>query len=71
MGQSYDDVLGDMIAVAREAGGLTLGYFSRFRELKIGVKGPADFVSEADKESELLIRRNLLARYPRLTHSRG
>src|SRR5436189_5029564 len=63
MGQSYDAVLGDMVAVAREAGGLTLGYFRRFRELEIGVKGPADFVSEADKESELLIRRDLLARY--------
>src|SRR5260221_418677 len=53
-----------MVAVAREAGALTLGYFRRFRELEIGIKGPADFVSEADKESELLIRRFLFARYP-------
>ena len=65
MSQSYEAVLADMVAVAREAGALTLRYFRRFRELEIGVKGPADFVSEADKESELLIRRYLLlARYP-------
>lgn len=60
----YADVLADMVAVAREAGELTLGHFRRFRELEIGVKGPADFVSEADRESELLIRRRLLERYP-------
>jgi len=53
---NYDAVLADMVAVAREAGALTLTYFKRFRELEIGIKGPADFVSEADKESELLIR---------------
>ncbi len=60
----YDDVLADMVAVAREAGALTLGYFRRFRELEIGINGPADFVSEADRESELLIRERLAARYP-------
>ena len=60
----YEEVLADMVPVAREAGALTLGYFRRFRELEIGIKGPADFVSEADKESELLIRRFLFERYP-------
>lgn len=53
-----------MEAVARAAGALTLGYFKRFRDLEIGIKGPADFVSEADKESELLIRKFLFERYP-------
>lgn len=61
---NYDAVLADMIAVAREAGDLTLGYFKRFRDLEIGIKGPADFVSEADMESEKLIRKYLFARYP-------
>jgi myo-inositol-1(or 4)-monophosphatase len=61
---SYDAVLADMVAVAREAGALTLSYFKRFRELEIGIKGPADFVSEADMESEKLIRKFLLSRYP-------
>jgi myo-inositol-1(or 4)-monophosphatase len=61
---SYDDVLADIVGVAREAGTLTLGHFGRFRELEIGIKGPADFVSDADRESELLIRRRLFERYP-------
>lgn len=62
--QSYERVLADMVAVAREAGALTLGHFARFRDLEIGVKGPADFVSEADRQSELLIRNFLNSRYP-------
>ena len=53
-----------MVAVAREAGALTLRHFARFRELEVGIKGPADFVSEADRESELLIRKRLFERYP-------
>lgn len=61
---NYDAVLADMIAVARQAGALTLEHFKRFRELEIGIKGPADFVSEADKQSELLIRKELGERYP-------
>ena len=62
--QRYDDVLADMTSVAREAGAVTLRHFARFRELEIGIKGPADFVSDADRELELLIRERLLARYP-------
>ena len=61
---NYDAVLADMVAVAREAGVLTLRHFARFRELEIGIKGPADFVSDADRESEQLIRKYLFARYP-------
>lgn len=61
---NYERVLSDMVETAREAGALTLGYFARFRELDIGIKGPADFVSEADMESEKLIRARLIGRYP-------
>ncbi|MBN9344800.1 MAG: inositol monophosphatase [Devosia sp.] len=61
---NYDAVLADMVAVAREAGALTLRHFARFRDLEIGIKGPADFVSDADRESEQLIRKELFARYP-------
>ena len=64
MPENYSVILSDMVAVAREAGSLTQGYFKRFRELEIGIKGPADFVSDADKESEQLIRKYLFARYP-------
>lgn len=60
----YQAVLADMVAVAREAGALTQGYFERFRDIEIGIKGPADFVSDADKNSELLIRKYLFERYP-------
>ncbi|MBU1306251.1 MAG: inositol monophosphatase, partial [Alphaproteobacteria bacterium] len=61
---NYQSVLDDMVTIAREAGALTLDYFAKFRDLEIGIKGPADFVSEADKESELLIRKFLFERYP-------
>ncbi|MET3898499.1 myo-inositol-1(or 4)-monophosphatase [Devosia sp. UYZn731] len=64
MSTDYDAVLADITELARQAGALTLGYFKRFRELEIGIKGPADFVSDADKESELLIRKFLFERYP-------
>lgn len=60
----YHAVLQDIVQAAREAGALTLRYFRRFRELEVGIKGPADFVSEADTESEKLIRSFLFARYP-------
>jgi myo-inositol-1(or 4)-monophosphatase len=60
----YATVLADMVAVCREAGALTLDHFRRFRDLEIGVKGPGDFVSDADRESEQLIRGRLLSRYP-------
>jgi len=61
---SYDTVLDEMVATAREAGALTLEHFKRFRDLEIGIKGPADFVSDADRESELLIRDRLMGRWP-------
>ena len=64
MTDNYDDILAHMVGVTRRAGALTQGYFKRFRELEIGVKGPGDFVSDADRESEQLIRDGLLTAYP-------
>jgi myo-inositol-1(or 4)-monophosphatase len=64
MTNSYDKVLDDMVAAARAAGALTLKHFARFRDIEIGIKGPGDFVSDADRESELLIRDHLMSRYP-------
>ena len=61
---SYAVVLQDMVDAARAAGELTLCHFRRFREIEIGIKGPADFVSDADREAELLIRDHLARRYP-------
>lgn len=59
-----DKILADMVTAARDAGALTLSHFERFRDLEIGVKGPGDFVSDADRESEQMIRKHLLTRYP-------
>lgn len=61
---SYEGVLADMVAAARQAGALTQSHFAHFRDIEIGVKGPADFVSDADRQSELLIRQYLFERYP-------
>ncbi len=61
---NYSSILGDMVVTAREAGVLTLEHFKRFRDIEIGIKGPGDFVSDADKESEVLIRDRLLNKYP-------
>lgn len=61
---NYSTILDHMVATAREAGALTLDHFRRFREIEIGVKGPGDFVSDADRDSETLIRNRLLWQYP-------
>ncbi len=57
-------ILADLVDLARRAGALTQRHFENFRDIEIGIKGPADFVSAADRESELLIREHLFARYP-------
>jgi myo-inositol-1(or 4)-monophosphatase len=62
--ESYREILASAEAVAREAGALTLRHFARFRDIEIGVKGPADFVSEADRQAELLIRERLFGLRP-------
>jgi myo-inositol-1(or 4)-monophosphatase len=54
-----------MMQAAKRAGA---GLMPRFRErasLEVELKGPADFVSAADRESEDLLRSMLLRRYPR------
>ncbi len=64
MRPDYDRVLDDMIAAARGAAEITQRHFARRGELAIGVKGPGDFVSDADRESERFIRAFLFERYP-------
>lgn len=64
MTYDYHAILADMVETTRVAGALTLEHFIRFRDLEIGFKGPGDFVSDADRESETLIRERLLSRYP-------
>ena len=45
--------------IADEAGELALGYFQRPDRLRIDRKGHQDFVSQADREVERLVRTRL------------
>ncbi len=48
----------------REAGALAAGYFADISSLTVKNKGPQDLVSEADHNTELLIRDRLKERFP-------
>jgi myo-inositol-1(or 4)-monophosphatase len=60
----YAKILTELEAIVREAAVLTQAHFARFRDIEIGIKGPGDFVSEADRASETLIRERLFAIAP-------
>lgn len=48
----------------REAGALALGYFNELGSLTVKSKGLQDVVSEADLQTELLIKKLIAAAYP-------
>ncbi|MDJ0628760.1 MAG: inositol monophosphatase [Rhodobacter sp.] len=50
--------------IAEEAGRLALAYFNERSRLKIETKGPQDFVSQADRAVETLIRDRLSEAFP-------
>jgi myo-inositol-1(or 4)-monophosphatase len=54
-----------MLAAARRAGDALLRRFHARADLVVELKGRADFVSTADRESEDMLRALLLGRYPR------
>ncbi len=54
-----------MIAGAEAAGAGLLHRFRHRADLVVELKGPADFVSVADREAEATLRDHLLAAYPR------
>ena len=54
-----------MVTAARLAGAGLMRRFHARHELEVELKGPADFVSEADRESERTLARGLLGAYPR------
>jgi myo-inositol-1(or 4)-monophosphatase len=58
--------LATMVAAARQAGSVLMGHFrgAARATLKVSLKGPADFVSTADLESERVLREALLGAYP-------
>jgi myo-inositol-1(or 4)-monophosphatase len=50
--------------IATEAGDMALDYFRKWTELTIDIKGHQDFVSEADRNVELEVRRQLATAFP-------
>lgn len=52
------------LQLIREAGELAAGYFKNIDALTIERKGPQDMMSEADLNTELLIKSRLKARFP-------
>lgn len=52
------------VAVCKEAGELALDYFRRRSELTVDRKGAQDWVSEADKQVEVFIRKRIAERWP-------
>lgn len=65
MGQHDDQARYDAaVDVAREAGAVALGHFRRRGELTIESKGQQDLVSQADRETEAVIKERLAALFP-------
>jgi myo-inositol-1(or 4)-monophosphatase len=60
----YAAILTELEGIVRDAARITQAHFARFRDIEIGIKGPGDFVSEADRASERLIRERLFAIAP-------
>lgn len=52
------------VDVIREAGELALGYFNAREKLNVQAKGPQDLASEADLNTELLIRERITKAFP-------
>lgn len=52
------------VAICREAGELALDYFRKRESLAVDRKGPQDWVTEADRNVELLIRKRLSETWP-------
>ena len=50
--------------VIKEAGALALGYFNELGSLTVKSKGVQDVVSEADLQTELLIKKRIVEAYP-------
>src|SRR5579859_842571 len=56
--------LSTMIAAARSAGVGLMRWFRRRSDLQVDLEGPADYVSNADIESEATLKSMLLGSYP-------
>ncbi len=61
--ENYQQFISPMIEIARETGVLLMGYFHH--RVKIEYKGDADLVTEADRNSEALIRKRIHEKWPK------
>jgi myo-inositol-1(or 4)-monophosphatase len=61
---SIDERFNFAADLIKEAGDLTLEYFRRLETLQVQSKGPQDMATEADLNTELLIRDRLRERFP-------
>ncbi len=52
------------VILVREAGDVALSYFNRRAELPVATKGAQDFASEADLQTEVLIKQRLSEAFP-------
>ncbi len=59
---NHNEFVSGMSEIAREAGALLMGYFRQ--HVKVEYKGDADLVTVADRNSEILIRERIKARWP-------
>jgi myo-inositol-1(or 4)-monophosphatase len=62
--QQIDERFAFAQVLIREAGALAAGYFADIDALDVKSKGPQDVVSQADVNTELLIRDRLAERFP-------
>jgi len=61
--ENHQQFVPSMVEIARETGALLMGYFRR--RVKIEYKGDADLVTEADRNSETLIRKRIHEKWPK------
>jgi myo-inositol-1(or 4)-monophosphatase len=59
---NHNEFVSGMSEIALEAGALLMGYFRQ--HVKVEYKGDADLVTVADRNSEILIRERIKARWP-------
>lgn len=62
--QDIDDRFDFGAALIAEAGAVAMGYFNALDTLEVKTKGPQDLVSEADYNTEVLIKDAIKARFP-------
>ena len=61
----YSEILETAVVAAKKAGDYLIHRQKDIKKLDVMKKGPYDIVTEADKESEVIIRQTIISRYPK------